>query len=106
MVKDGMAEILKFSILNSKEQLSSKYEVTSMLINIDHIVSIKPINIVVSGNLLKGFWVRLSNGKKYKALNLPEKLAEILADDSDSCMELQLNDKNFSDDSEIDLMLQ
>lgn len=48
-------------------------EIVDLLVNTDHIVSIKPIRMATNDRqVIEGYWVRLSNGKKYKALQMPE----------------------------------
>lgn len=49
-----------------------------ILINAQHIVSIKPIRVVLKENLFEGYWIRLSNGKKYRALVIPIELKNML----------------------------
>lgn len=64
--------LMKFIILNQNETQQSE-EKTSILINPNHIVSIKPIKMTTSDrNIIDGYWVRLTNGKKYKAIQVPE----------------------------------
>ncbi len=63
-----------FKILNLEEAAPIKESTIPYLINLDHIVSVKPINILIRSNLYKGYWLRLSNGKKYRALEIPEEL--------------------------------
>lgn len=61
----------KFTILNHNEA-HQRDEVVNILINIDHIVSIKPIRMATDEQkVIEGYWLRLSNGKKYKALQVP-----------------------------------
>ena len=72
-----MEDLKLFHILtNSDQQLD--IEVTPMLINLEHIITIKPINIVMNEKLVEGYWVRMSNGKKYRASNAPEEIKELL----------------------------
>lgn len=71
--------LLEFSVLNPKTDRSSDLGTVPMLINTDHIVSVKPINIVVTGNIIRGYWLRLSNGKKYKALKIPAELKKMFS---------------------------
>jgi hypothetical protein len=54
--------------------------VAPILLNIAHIVSIKPINIVISGSVVKGYWVRLTNGKKYKIVDIPISIQDLFKD--------------------------
>ena len=53
-----------------------------MLLNATHISSIKPINILFKGNIILGYWIRMNNGKKYKATRIPLELANQLNDSS------------------------
>jgi hypothetical protein len=69
----------KFKILNSvKPGTNQEAGETEVLFNLDHIISIKPIRISRPDRLLNGFWIRTSNGKKYRATEIPtELLSEI-----------------------------
>ena len=72
-------EFLKFTILNEKADQQIGVDEQTILINRNHIVSIKPINILVSeGEVIKGFWIRNSNGKKYKATQIPAEIEAAL----------------------------
>lgn len=53
------------------------------LINLEHIVSIKPINIMFQEEVIKGYWIRLSNGKKYKATKIPAELEALFSSTSE-----------------------
>ena len=70
-------KLAKFLVLSSKDELPSKYAVSPILINLDHIVSVRPINIRVSGDLIKGHWIRLVNGKKYRAIEIPTEISTL-----------------------------
>lgn len=68
----------EFTIITSNE-LEAAGEVTeTILINEDHIVSIKPINIVIDGDVVEGVWIRTSNGKKYRAVEIPPSFQKYL----------------------------
>jgi len=69
-------DFFKFKILNGKENQiqSSSQEVSTMLININHIVSIKPIKITRPDHIIDGYWIRTSNNKKYRAVLIPPEL--------------------------------
>ncbi len=72
----SMMEFLKFTILDEKSDQQLGVKEQAILFNRNHIVSIKPINILVSeGDVLKGYWIRTTNGKKYKATNIPADIA-------------------------------
>ena len=68
-----------FKILTETDQ-QIDFDVTPILININHIISIKPINMMVNESLINGYWIRTSNGKKYRATDIPEALSTLLDD--------------------------
>ena len=70
----------KFSILDMKTTGSSQTEEIEVLFNLDHIISIKPIRISRPDKLLNGFWIRTTNGKKYRASKIPDDLLEIIGE--------------------------
>ena len=68
----SMMEFLKFTILDEKADQQIGIKEQAILFNRNHIVSIKPINILITGgDVLKGYWIRTTNGKKYKATSIP-----------------------------------
>ena len=66
-----MGNLKLFKILTDSNQ-QMDFDVTPILINEDHLVSIKPIRMMINDNLLDGYWIRTSNGKKYRAIEVPE----------------------------------
>ena len=70
----------KFTILDIKGSGSSETEEVEVLFNLDHIISIKPIRISRPDKLLNGFWIRTTNGKKYRASRIPDDLLEIIGE--------------------------
>ena len=70
----------KFSILDIKGLGSSETEEVEVLFNLDHIISIKPIRISRPDKLLNGFWIRTTNGKKYRASKIPDDLLEVIGE--------------------------
>jgi len=70
----------KFSILDIKASGSSEMEEVEVLFNLDHIISIKPIRISRPDKLLNGFWIRTTNGKKYRASKIPEELLAVIGE--------------------------
>lgn len=88
----------QFTILNSNENQNSIDKVR-MLINIDQIVSVKTINITDSDQrVIEGYWVRLTNGKKYKAISVPQMITELFDESlaapkylNDSSVEMQVH---------------
>ena len=70
--------LMKFTLLQNKEEEPLAKRNQDILINVDQIVSVKPINIVSSEKIHKGYWIRLTNGKKYKAIEIPFCLKELL----------------------------
>lgn len=84
--------LMKFIILSHNEAQQSD-EKTSILINPDHIVSIKPIKMTTSErNIIDGYWVRLSNGKKYKAIQVPEAVKRSFTEELPS---ISISDDHF-----------
>lgn len=68
----------RFTILTRNTSLEQD-ERTSILINLEHIISVKPIKMTTeSREIIDGFWIRLSNGKKYRAIQLPKIVLENL----------------------------
>lgn len=69
----------KFKILDTKASGQETSEI-EVLFNLDHIISIKPIRISRPDKLLNGFWIRTTNGKKYRASQIPDDLLEIIGE--------------------------
>ena len=70
----------KFTILNPKPNAGQEADEVEMLLNSDHIISIKPIRINRTDKLLNGFWIRTTNGKKYRASKIPSDLLEVIGE--------------------------
>lgn len=71
----------KFSILDTKTSASAAdANEVEMLFNLDHIISIKPIRISRPDKLLNGFWIRTTNGKKYRASKIPDDLLTVIGE--------------------------
>ena len=68
----------RFKIVSPKDGQSVDNIFETLLINTDHIVSLKPIRMVVDEKLVMGYWIRTTNGKKYRAVEIPAALAAIL----------------------------
>lgn len=81
-------KLLRFDIVTTNEDMHVKHEATPVLINIDHVVSIKPISMSIADKLLKGYWIRLSNNKKYRALTIPKELKKLLDGANKTLLEL------------------
>lgn len=88
-MKDQFIRLELYS--DENEQVSTKQS-KQILVNLSCIVSIKPINISHPTKTLNAFWVRLTNGKKYKALSIPEELAALL----DNQVILDINEQSES----------
>jgi hypothetical protein len=81
----------RFKIVSPKDGQSVDNVFETLLINVDHIVSLKPIRMVVEEKLIKGYWIRTTNGKKYRAVEIPEKLKATLSEDDADISKLALN---------------
>lgn len=73
-------EFRKFKIFNSKASAGQDLEEVEVLFNLDHIISIKPIRIAGPDKLINGFWIRTTNGKKYRAAVIPDDLLSIIGE--------------------------
>ena len=69
----------KFTVFNPKAMPQEAEEI-EVLFNLNHIVSIKPIRISRSDKLINGFWIRTSNGKKYRASQIPDELLSVIGE--------------------------
>lgn len=71
----------RFKIVSPKDGQSVDNVFETILINLDQIVSLKPIRMVVSEKLVMGYWIRTTNGKKYRAVEIPESLRLKMSED-------------------------
>ncbi|MGZ3786964.1 MAG: hypothetical protein ACXVLQ_00490 [Bacteriovorax sp.] len=81
----------KFKIVSPKDGQSIDNVFETLLINLDHIVSLKPIRMVVEEKLVKGYWIRTTNGKKYRAVEIPKQLTALLSEDDSDISNIALN---------------
>lgn len=72
----------KFKIVSPKDGQSVDNVFESLLINTDHIISLKPIRMVVEEKLVMGYWIRTTNGKKYRAVEVPDQIKTLLEDEA------------------------
>ena len=70
--------LARFKIVSPKDGQSVDNIFETLLINTNHIVSLKPIKMVVDEKLVLGYWIRTTNGKKYRAVEIPASLTAIL----------------------------
>lgn len=80
----------RFHVLNSENDQNLEGIDYPILLNTEHIVSVKTINIMFKGNIIKGFWIRMVNGKKYKATRVPSEIKAMLDEDGD-VTDIQIN---------------
>ncbi len=71
----------KFKIVSPRDVQSTDNVFETLLINVDHVISIKPIKMVIEDKVTNGFWIRTTNGKKYRALEIPAELMSALDND-------------------------
>jgi len=67
-------DLQKFTIIKKDEQHEVVTQTEEMLLNMQHVVSIKPINMIIDSEVVNGFWIRTSNGKKYRAIKIPKEI--------------------------------
>lgn len=94
----------RFNVLNTDDTHQNDGIDYAILLNTEHIAAIKPINIMFKGNIINGFWVRLINGKKYRATRIPQFLKDLLVAD-DSLTMISVNDQDTTETpmSELEL---
>ncbi|MBC7714826.1 MAG: hypothetical protein H7177_15880 [Rhizobacter sp.] len=81
----------RFKIVSPKDGQSVDNIFETLLINTEHIISLKPIRMVVDEKLVMGYWIRTSNGKKYRAVEIPDSLRLTLGEDDDHISTTVLN---------------
>lgn len=87
-----------FTIITHNESLQADEE-TAIIINMEQLVSVKPIKISTENrDVIEGYWVRLTNGKKYRAIQVPDLVLDAFKE------ELPAIQKNK--ESEIEIPLQ
>lgn len=80
----------RFHVLNSENDQNLEGIDYPILLNTDHIASVKTINIMFKGNIIKGFWIRMVNGKKYKATRVPSEIKGMLEEEGNET-DIQIN---------------
>jgi len=91
-------KLQKFKIITHNESQQTD-EKTNILLNTEHIVSIKPIKLTtVERQVIDGYWIRLSNGKKYKAIQIPDMIKKLFSE--------QLPQISINEDSLHEISLQ
>lgn len=89
----------RFNVLNSEENDQNLEGIDyPILLNLEQIVSIKTINIMFKGNIIKGYWIRMVNGKKYKATRVPREVFDMLTDEK-QLTDIEINGTTFSGDT-------
>ncbi len=74
--------LARFNVLNSENDQTLEGIDYPILLNTDQIASVKSINIMYKGNIIKGFWIRMVSGKKYKATRVPDEIKSLLESDN------------------------
>lgn len=68
----------KFTIISDRNVQALEETNEDMIFNLNHIVSVKPIKIPMAEKVIDGFWIRTSNGKKYRAVSAPDEIKNLL----------------------------
>lgn len=90
-------DFLKFYVISGENEQQADLEEQLVVFNRSHIVSIKPIKMLINHHVVDGYWLRLSNGKKYKATQIPDELKVLL----DGPHKRSVNVKVFPDDGSL-----
>ncbi|MBT4793516.1 MAG: hypothetical protein HON90_18230 [Halobacteriovoraceae bacterium] len=86
----------RFTIITHNEAQQS-VEKTTILINLEHIVSVKPIKMTTSNReQIDGYWIRLSNGKKYRAIQVPKVILDNICEDLPAIKKSSEQTPNFN----------
>ncbi|HLW57934.1 MAG TPA: hypothetical protein VKY27_11135 [Bacteriovoracaceae bacterium] len=80
----------KFRIINTNANSVDQEEV-DILFNLNHIISIKPIRIAKPDQIINGFWIRTTNGKKYRASQIPQELLNEIGQEYQGKVNLNLD---------------
>ena len=67
-------KIKRFKIVSPRDVQSTDNVYETLLLNLDHIISLKPIKMVIEDKVVDGYWIRTTNGKKYRAVEIPKEL--------------------------------
>ena len=70
----------RFTIISQRDVQALEDTHESILLNLDHIISVKPINIVVEQGVIQGYWIRMTNGKKYRAMEVPLAIEKLISE--------------------------
>jgi hypothetical protein len=77
----------KFKIVSPRDVQSVDNVFEILLLNLDQIISVKPIKMVIEDKVANGFWIRTSNGKKYRAVEVPAVISDLLnSEDTESAL--------------------
>ena len=86
----------RFTII-AENAAQNTTETSNILINAEHIVSVKPINVTTdTRDVIDGYWIRLSNGKKYRAIQVPKFILDILSEDLPAITKNTESEQSFS----------
>ena len=74
----------KFKIVSPRDVQSVDNVFETLLLNLDQIISVKPIKMVIEDKVANGYWIRTSNGKKYRAIEVPQVISDLLSNEDRS----------------------
>jgi hypothetical protein len=99
-------KFVKITVLNESSDQTLGDETNAVLFNLDHIVSIKPIMISKDNQIIDGYWIRTSNGKKYRATKIPAELASFFEGECSTAKIMESIDANNQDFLSSDSLVQ
>jgi len=86
----------RFTIFHKDEAQRISMQIP-IILNLNHIVSIKPIKMAAEDRkVIDGFWIRLSNGKKYKATSIPLSIRKIINSNESTMVSIGNQSKDIS----------
>jgi hypothetical protein len=94
-------EFAKFTLLSIKENEPIREREEEILLNLNHVVSIKPINLVLAEKVMKGYWIRLTNGKKYRAIKIPFYIEDTIIRDGQQSVYIEEENLKYLESNEV-----
>lgn len=89
--------IMRFKIVSPRDVQSTDNVYETMLLNLNHVISMKPIKMVIEDKVIDGYWIRTTNGKKYRAVEIPKALQDVLNGDRESIALNGARENNLSE---------
>ncbi len=97
IIGEDFMSIMRFKIVSPRDVQSTDNVYETLLLNLNHVISLKPIKMVIEDKVINGYWIRTTNGKKYRAVEIPKALQDLLNGESESIPLNNVKDNNLSE---------